>query len=632
MIKNTIQQINELTANRQRLSIRIYAFIYIIGLLGATGSILSNPLSNLSVKLNQLIPLTIVISISLLILYVLHKNIGKVSWIDIGIFFMTIILYSIIAMISIGKILSIIIWVPLFVVFLFALMNIKLSYIFIIIHLGITLMYNVQYPAYTYEVTKSTYVSMYTVIILLLITVPKVVNLFLEYQKKIFDDIDILNKKNAQVNLLLEENELQNDQLTQLVYRDPLTGLLNRQGFINIVDNELISVSDPSFFVLLIDILQFRNINSVYGYEFGDKILRYIAATLNDSELENKYIARVGNDTFAFVIRNICIAELEESLNKNLIGSIFIKEHGINIKYRSGVSYCCDKEKTAIVLLNEADIALGKTKEEGIVNYYIYDIRLDIEVRNRFNMLMALEKAIKNKSIFVQYQPIFDTKIGKIVSFEALARWDDKYLGFVSPDVFIKLAEKSALIHELGDLIVDSVFQFASRLKDNSHDYSVTINISYKQLQTEDFAQRFIEQMRVYNIDPSKIGIEITESVLIDNFDLVVDHLNKLRNEGVKIYLDDFGTGYSSLNYLDQLPIDILKIDKTFVDEILSNKRKRDLLETIVHLAKQFDMSILAEGVETYDQAVMLEQTEIHMMQGYYFSKPLSEETLYNIL
>lgn len=242
--------------------------------------------------------------------------------IDTGIFLMTLLLYFIIIAVSIGKILSVVIWVPMFVVFLFALMSIKLSYVLIIIHLLITIMYNLRYPSYQYDVTKSTYVSMYTVILILLITVPKVVNLFLEYQMKIFEAIDILYKKNEQVNLLLEENEAKNIQLTEIAYRDSVTGLLNRHGFINALDNNLKTANKNSFYVLLIDIVQFRNINGVYGYEFGDKILRTMATMLNDNKLESEYIVRVGNDTFAVVIKNICIVDLEKRINRDFIDAI----------------------------------------------------------------------------------------------------------------------------------------------------------------------------------------------------------------------------------------------------------------------------------------------------------------------
>ncbi|PKM68600.1 MAG: hypothetical protein CVU95_03080 [Firmicutes bacterium HGW-Firmicutes-2] len=632
MNKETNDQMKELTMNRQRLSIYIYTFIYIVGLLGATGSIMSNPLSSSSVKVSQLLPVGIVISISLCLLYMLYRNIGKVSWIDTGIFLMTLILYFIIIAVSIGKILSLIIWIPMFVVFLFALMNIKLSYVFILIHLGITIIYNFRYPTYQYEVTRSTYVSMYTVLIILLITVPRVVNLFLEYQKKVIEDIDILNEKNVQVNLLLDENEVKNLQLTELAYHDSVTGLLNRQGFIHALDHKIETSFNDTFFILLIDIVQFRNINGVYGYDFGDKILITMAKMLNDSPLESDHNARVGNDSFAVVVKNIPISDLEKRINNDLISSVFIKEHGINIKYRIGIASCNQQDKTAVMLLNEADIALGKTKVLNSVHCYIYDHKLDGEIRDRFNMLLALENAIEKKHIVMVYQPIYDARIGEIIGFEALARWQDDLLGAISPDVFINLAEKSALIHDLGDLIIESVCQFAHRLAENGYNYDVNINISYRQLEMEDFAMKFLEKVKACNLDPNKIGIEITESVLIDNFNLVVSHLNKLRKEGIKIHLDDFGTGYSSLNYLDQLPIDILKIDKIFVDEILSNTRKRNMLETIATLAGQLNLTVLAEGVESQEQAELLVESNINMMQGYYFSKPVSEADLYQML
>ncbi len=625
MIKETRHRMRELNTNRQRLSIKIYAFIYIVGLLGATISIMTNPLNTFIGKLKQLIPVSAVIALSLVILYMFYKRIGKVKWIDKGLFMMTLFLYAIITVVSIGKILSVVIWVPIFVVFLFTLMDVKLSYLFIAIHFIVTLLYNLKYPSYHYEVTKSTYTSMYTIIFILLITIPKVINLFQAYQKKILEDNDSLYKNNEQVNLLLKDNAEKNKQLTEIAYKDSVTGVLNRLGFIKALDDCLKSDHQMALSVLLVDIVQFRNINSVYGYGFGDKVLRKTSELLGTPKFRVKHIARVGNDTFAVVITDITIAELEKKINSDLGYSIFLEEPGINIKYRVGISLCDSNEKTAEMLLNEADIALSKTKELHTVNYFIYDLKLDHEIKNRFSMTLALDRAIDAKQIFMMYQPIYDMNAEKIVSVEALARWHDDVLGIVSPDIFIELAEKSTLIHALGNLIIESVCLFIGRLEDQGIDYCVTINISSRQLDRENFAEMFLKQINAHKLNPFKIGVEITESTLIEKFDLVVDHLNRLRDEGIKIYLDDFGTGYSSLNYLDQLPIDVLKIDKGFVDEILTNERKRHLLETIVALARQFNLEVLAEGVEIREQAELLKQMGIDRIQGYYYSMPLNE-------
>ncbi|GAU76026.1 bifunctional diguanylate cyclase/phosphodiesterase [Fusibacter sp. 3D3] len=538
---------------------------------------------------------------------------------------MTLLLYGIITVVSIGKILSVVIWVPIFVVFLFTLMDIKLSYILITVHLIVTFLYNIKYPSYHYEVTKSTYTSMYTIILILLVTLPKVVNLFKAYQKKILEDNETLYKNNAHVNLLLKDNAEKNRQLTEIAYKDSVTGLFNRLGFIKALNDFLERDNSISLSVLLIDIVQFRNINSVYGYGFGDRVLKTISVLLSDPQFKAQHIARVGNDTFAIVITDVSMNELQNKIEFDIGRSVFLTEHGINIKYRIGISICNSKEKTAELLLNEADIALSKTKELHSIHYFIYDLKLDHEIKNRFNMTLALDQAIESKKIFMVYQPIYDTKSRKIVSVEALARWHDDAFGVVSPDIFVALAEKSTLIHGLGNLIIESVCQFASRLANQGADYSVTINISSRQLDLEDFSEMFLKQIDTYKLNPLKIGVEITESILIEKFELVVKHLNNLRDKGIKIYLDDFGTGYSSLNYLDQLPIDVLKIDKGFVDEILTCKRKRYLLETIISLARQFNLSVLAEGVETREQAEFLEQMHINMMQGYYYSMPLNE-------
>lgn len=632
MNRATLNQINGLTDERHKLTLRIYTFVYIIGLLGATTSIMSNPLSTTFEKMKQILPLALVVACSLGIIFLLYKNVSRLKWIDTGIFLMTISLYFLIIAISIGKILSVIIWIPMFTVFLLALLKQRYSYLFIGIHLLVIIFYNLRYPAYHYEVTRSTYASMYTIVLVLFISVPKIVKLIQRYQQSVLENVEVLSDQNEQINKLLLENNSKNEQLMEIAYHDSVTGLLNRQGFINMLDQELNDNPQQQIIVLLIDIVQFRNINGVYGYGFGDKLLCAMANRLSDPIFHNKFISRVGNDTFATVLNNTCIQELKELLDNQWSGSFNFKEHDIHVKYIIGIATCHQEKKTADQLLIEADIALGKIKKQSMNKYFIYDAQIDEEISNRFNMMLALERAVEGKKIYVMYQPIYDARIEKIVSFEALARWNDEIMGNISPELFISLAEKSALIFDLGEAIIGLVCRFAKKLFDDGYRYTITINISYRQLEMEDFADGFIELLRNYGVDPRFIGIEITESVFIDNFDLVIRHLNRLRTEGVKIYLDDFGTGYSSLNYLDQLPIDTLKIDKTFVDEILVNERKQKMLENISNLASDFNLNMLAEGVETKEQSVWLVQTKIPLLQGYYFSKPLTEQALYKII
>jgi sensor c-di-GMP phosphodiesterase-like protein len=282
--------------------------------------------------------------------------------------------------------------------------------------------------------------------------------------------------------------------------------------------------------------------------------------------------------------------------------------------------------------MKRADMALLKAKESYDSTYCIYGNEVGSEVSYRAKMSYALEQAVQNKSLYMVFQPIYNSIGDQVYGFESLVRWEDRELGFVPPDIFIGVAEKSNLIHRLSDVIQNKIWDFTGKINEVNKGLYISINISGKELSRPDFAERFIENARQKYIEPSNIGIEVTESSMINNLELAEKQLLRLKQEGFQIYLDDFGTGYSSLSYLYKLPIDVLKIDKSFIDQIITEKNKEYLLRGIIQLARQLSIETLAEGVETEKQVEILKNIGVDYIQGYYYSKPLSFDDALKLL
>jgi len=240
-------------------------------------------------------------------------------------------------------------------------------------------------------------------------------------------------------------------------------------------------------------------------------------------------------------------------------------------------------------------------------------------------MMNALEQSLDRREIFLNYQPIVNSTTEEIVGFEALVRWKSKK-GFISPATFIPLAENTGYIIELGDYIIEEACRFAKRIHEKNPDLYLSINISNKQLLNSEFSEKLIKTIDASGVKASQLAIEITESAVIENYEMAVLVLNELKKSGIQVYLDDFGTGYSSLNHVNQLPIDLIKIDKSFIDNLHTNKRDEVMVKHIINMADDFNLNVIAEGVEYQDQFALLQSLGAQMLQGYHFYRPLSEE------
>ncbi len=433
-------------------------------------------------------------------------------------------------------------------------------------------------------------------------------------------------------NLLQEKQNI----IENLAFYDQLTKLPNRESLKEYIDSGFKECSDDEKHVLIyIDLDDFKLINDTFGHTEGDRFLVNIGDKLNTITKQNNACAfRIGGDEFVITLKNIGDKQYVTDFLEDMI-TIFkepflLEENYLNITFCAGIVLYPDDGNNYEELLKNADTAMYNVKEHGKNGYAYYENFMNKVVAERVSILNNLKNAIANNEFSMNYQPQYHIDTKKIIGIEALIRWNNPQLGLVPPDKFISIAEESGLIIEIGDWVLKTVCDFTSYLwKNVRHDIIVSLNISTIQLVQSDFVYKVKSAIQKSGIPPHSLGLEITESTLLAAFESNVEKLEELKRYGVKISLDDFGKGYSSLTYLMRLPIDIVKIDKSFVDDImLGNKDDWKIIGSIVQLAHNMNLSVVAEGVELVQQLDFLESNDCDVIQGYIISRPLTEERI----
>lgn len=438
-----------------------------------------------------------------------------------------------------------------------------------------------------------------------------------------------------------EELKAQNDELqkyqTHLEYsadHDSLTQLPNRRYLEKytkeLLDNE--TRANLIYAIIYIDIDNFKFINNTYGHAFGDQVLKWVSKRILQLNTEH-FVARLGGDEF-ILIANITTKNIEDHvsniltmLTNSLNHPIQIDKETITITTSMGYTIYPIDGKTFDELIVQADISMLNAKKGGKSTFRHYSKSMSDKLENDFIILSHLREAYEKKELSLYFQPQIDIQTEQIVGFEALLRWNSKELDYVPPNRFIPIAESSGLIIQIGGCVIELATLFALKMKELLKDpFKVSINISVVQLLENNFAESLIQTIKSFNLDPSYFQIEITESLMIDYNDLVIKRLNEIEKSGISISLDDFGTGFSSLTYLHRLPLNELKIDKFFVDSILTSPKHPALLDTIINLAKNLNLKVVAEGVEEEAQMNYLKKKGCDIIQGYYYSKPLPIE------
>lgn len=454
----------------------------------------------------------------------------------------------------------------------------------------------------------------------------------LDSKKQLMIANDELGITNEELIASLDEIKEQDEKIKSLVYVDTITGLNNRLSIFQIIDGLLRDGNDENTTgILFLDIDNFKNINDTYGHDVGDKVLKIIGQKLIEFESEDISIGRFGGDEFLAVIKNQKddkeIIEFCKNLKRVFSEKVVVDGYVVTTTISIGISIYPINAQSRGDLVKKADLALYKAKDTGKNKYMFYRDDMDGLIQDKMRFQEAVKRAIKEKEFFLNFQPYFDAKTEKIKGFEALVRWISDEYGYVSPFKFITTAEELGLIIDLGEQILESACEFAKHINEDREDkLTISVNISANQLMGKDFYENTMKIVKKVGLSPKLICLEMTETILINSFETGTMILEKLRLHGFGIALDDFGTGYSSLKYFKDLPVTVLKIDKSFVDNIETNLYDQKLISAMVDIAHFKDVEVVCEGVETQKQFEILKNHDCDTIQGYLLSKPLSEE------
>ena len=433
--------------------------------------------------------------------------------------------------------------------------------------------------------------------------------------------------------LVLRDTTVETDeqeQLYYLAYHDHLTGLWNRRALKEHLRGNLINaLPDSEISVIRIDLDRFKLINESLGYSYGDELLKKIADRLGLYIEKSSNLYRQSGDEFVFIVMDKSrdeTSEFAENILKELSKPLYLDHQEYFVTASLGISmYPYDGKKMDELLL-KADQALYIAKDRGRAHYRYYQDQMNITFPNDALMESHLRRAIEKEEFSIHYQPQVNLVTGEINSFEALLRWNNRKFGYVSPMNFIPIAEASGMIMQIGDWVLEEVCKQLKYWQEKGYrSVRIAVNISPKQFVQENFAMKIHEKIRKYAISPCSLEVEITESAMTDMQDTITT-LKELKDIGVVISIDDFGTGYSSLSYLKKYPIDIIKIDQSFIKDMELDEKNAAIATTIIQLAHSLGMEVVAEGVEKARQVEILKTANCQKAQGYLFSRPVPIE------
>jgi diguanylate cyclase (GGDEF)-like protein len=421
--------------------------------------------------------------------------------------------------------------------------------------------------------------------------------------------------------------------LYRQAHYDELTGLPNRQLLKDRLAQQIIHArrDDFSGALLFLDLDRFKEINDVYGHSVGDIVLTQAAERIEGEVRDSDTVARLGGDEFVVVLPRIpsdsLIHVTASRLLDRLTESFSVRGIDHFVGASIGIVTFPDDGDSVETLLKNADAAMYRAKEAGRARFEFFSKKLNAESRRKIGLERDLRAAFHNDDLRVYLQPQFDISTGIISGAEALLRWNREGEGFVSPAEFVPLAEESGLIVEIGSWVIEQTCIELRRILDKGlHPGSVAINVSARQLREPSFASDLLATLRRFDIHPGYLSLEVTESVVAQNRDTAIGILNTLRAEGVRVAIDDFGTGYSSLSYLQQMPFDVIKIDKSFIDRIGAGDPSDNICRTIITMAHEMGKTAIAEGVEQEMQLDFLKENGCDFVQGYFYSEALPQD------
>ncbi|MCK6265772.1 EAL domain-containing protein [Vibrio sp. ZSDE26] len=425
--------------------------------------------------------------------------------------------------------------------------------------------------------------------------------------------------------------------------QDELTGLLNRQALSETLENQLSRIENQTskgFSILFIDLDRFKIVNDSMGHIIGDLLLQQVATRLIRNARRDDSCFRFGGDEFVVCLPNQvnenALQDLCLRFSQLLSKPYSIKDQTCHIGASIGVSIVTSPSQSIASILREADTAMYKAKSSGTEKVIFFDEKMFTQVKHRFALEQELTIAVEQDQLSLAYQPIYCQKTDQVSGFEALLRWKHPKKGWISPDEFIPIAEETGLIIKIGDWIVKKVCQQLEQLY-ISNAYvrlpRININVSAKQFESNHIVHTLQHALSQYKFPTKLLGVEITESLLLGNSSSTIEALNEIKKLGLTIYLDDFGTGYSSLSVLSDYPVDIVKIDRSFVQNIDNqNHKSAKLCQAIISMSHTISLGVVAEGVETEVQLASLQQFGCNYIQGYLKAKPVAPNEMMRYL
>lgn len=416
------------------------------------------------------------------------------------------------------------------------------------------------------------------------------------------------------------------ERLDFFAFFDPLTQLPNRTRFISEVDQDLFARHSSARCLAIADVVRFSDINDALGHRCGDSLLVAVSKRLRGAQGPGVRIARVSGDSFGLYGPELAIDPV--AVQRAFEAPFFIHGHALSVQMRLGLVRVSDGKGTAVDLLRDANLALNQARKAGGAAFAVHSVSLSDDAQLRVSMLHSLRAAIDFKrGLSVHYQPIVDTASGRVVGAEALLRWRNDLGEMIPPERFVPLAESTGMINELGIWVLETALErLATWQSIGYREVNIAINLSPVQLRAEDFAERVKNIVSYADVPPSSITFEIPEAVGLEDRELLLSHIRAFTEMGIRITIDDFGRGYSSLSQLISLPADAIKIDRRYVEMLGDSDADRAVTSTVISLALQRGLSVVAEGVETLEQLRILTEMGCSVMQGFYFGRSMSAE------
>jgi diguanylate cyclase (GGDEF)-like protein/PAS domain S-box-containing protein len=424
------------------------------------------------------------------------------------------------------------------------------------------------------------------------------------------------------------ERQALQSRLTYQAFHDALTGLANRQLFADRLAHALLRRPGDArpLVVLVCDLDDFKDVNDSLGHGIGDQVLEVVGQRIRTTIRAADTAARLGGDEFAILMEAIGTEEAEglaERLVAVVAEPMMIDGRRLTVTACVGMAQAVPGENTTEETLRNADVALHSAKDRGKSVVAAYDSGLHAEALDRLELRADLQRALRDGELVLHYQPTVEVDSGKITGFEALVRWQHPTRGLLSPAFFVAMAEETGMIVQLGTWVLFEACRTAALLQSDWRHPTMAVNISVQQLMRTDFVAQVTQALAEAGLAADRLTLEITESVVLQDLDDVIPRLSALRERGTRVAIDDFGTGYSSLAYLTELPVDVLKVDKSFIDRVTLDEQAASLTEAIISMSQAMHLTTVAEGVESAEQAAWLRKVRCPIGQGYYWSRPV---------